>query len=122
LDIKGEKVFVLVSPDGEVVPDVRTPYFSVPSWAADPFPIEKSGRHELTLNGGRYLVKKALGFSNSGGVYLADDRETGREVVIKEARPHTLMDDRGNDGGLPECFGCLCSGMTPGHRTPDPFL
>ena len=30
-------------------------------------------------------------------MYVADDRETGKEVIIKEARPHTAMDDQGND-------------------------
>ena len=95
-DIKGEKVLVLTTPDGEAVPDVRTPYFSLPPWVTDPFPTEKSERKEIVLNN-RYHVKKAIAFSNSGGVYVAEDRETGREVIIKEARPHTAMDDQGND-------------------------
>lgn len=100
MDVKGEKVLVLTAPDGRAVPDVRTPYFAPPPWAEDPFPAEESEKKEkekeIVLNG-RYLVKKPLAFSNSGGVYLGEDRETGREVVIKEARPHTAMDDRGND-------------------------
>ena len=97
LDVKGEKVLVLISPDGEAVPDVRTPYFAPPSWASDPFPTEPSARgNEIILNN-RFRVKKAISFSNSGGVYLADDQETGREVIVKEARAHTAMDDRGND-------------------------
>lgn len=95
-DIKGEKVLVLVSPDGKVVPDVRTPYFALPPWVSDPFPTEKTERKEIVLNN-RFRVKKAISFSNSGGVYLADDRETGKEVIVKEARAHTAMDDRGND-------------------------
>jgi len=96
-DIKGEKVLVMVSPDGREVPDVRTPYFAVPPWVADPFPTETVTRaKEIVLNS-KYVVKKAIAFSNSGGVYVAEDRETGKEVIIKEARPHTAMDDRGND-------------------------
>ncbi len=98
IDVKGEKVLVLISPDGQPVPDVRTPYFSPPAWVSDPFPVQKRAKpQDLTLNGGRYLIKKAFAFSNSGGVYLAEDRETGNEVVIKEARPYTLMDAHGND-------------------------
>ena len=95
-DIKGEKVLVLTTPDGETVPDVRTPYFSLPPWVTDPFPTPKPEQKEIVLNN-RYRVKKAIAFSNSGGVYVADDRETGKEVIIKEARPHTAMDDQGND-------------------------
>ena len=96
-DFIGKKIPVLISPAGEEIPDNRTPYFAPPLWASDPFPSEESEPQESTLNGGRYLVKRALAFSNSGGVYLAEERSTGRDVVIKEARPHTLMDGRGND-------------------------
>ena len=96
IDMMGTEIPVLISPDGEAVPDTRNAYFDPPSWAADPFPTEEA-EQELTLNAGRYVVKKALAFSNSGGVYVADDLSTGAEVVIKEARAHTLMDGRGND-------------------------
>jgi serine/threonine protein kinase len=96
-DYKGEKVLVLFSPTGEAVPDIRTPYFNLPPWVEDPFPANEASQQELTLQNGRYVITQALAFSNSGGVYLAEERGTGRKVVIKEARPHTLMDDRGND-------------------------
>lgn len=94
--LMGEKVLLLVSPDGEDVPDIRTPYFAPPPWAKDPFPAEPEKPREPLLNG-RYRIKNALAFSNSGGVYLAEDTHTGEEAVLKEARAHTLMDDRGND-------------------------
>lgn len=95
-DIKGEKVLVLTTPNGETVPDVRTPYFSLPPWVDDPFPTEKTERKQIVLNE-KYRIKKAISFSNSGGVYLADDVTTDKEVIVKEARAHTAMDDRGND-------------------------
>jgi class III lanthionine synthetase len=97
IDVKGEKVLVLVTPDGKTVPDVRTPYFSPPAWVEDPFPAEKVERQPQLVLNDRFVVKKAVAFSNSGGVYVAEDRTTGREVIVKEARPHTAMDDRGND-------------------------
>jgi hypothetical protein len=97
LDITGGQIPVLISPDGTAMPDVRTPYFDPPPWVADPFPREESKDSKITLNAGRYLVKKALAFSNSGGVYLAEDRNTGAEIVIKEARPYALMDRPGSD-------------------------
>src|ERR1044071_6263906 len=93
LNVKGENVSVLLSPEGEKVLDVRTPFFSPPAWAKDPFAEEAASQGasaapaEITLKEGRYLVKGVLNFSNSGGVYVAEDRETGVEVVIKEARP-----------------------------------
>lgn len=91
---RGEEVSMLISPTGEKVPDERKPFFHLPDWVRDPF--EEDYRDETTyqddsgriaLKEGRYLVKNVLGFSNSGGVYIADDTETGQEVVIKEARP-----------------------------------
>lgn len=97
MNITGEKVLSLKAPDGRFVPDIRTPYFAVPPWAVDPYPDEESQPSDGALKAGRYRVKRALKFSNSGGVYLAEDRLTGKEVVIKEARAHTSVDDRGND-------------------------
>jgi serine/threonine protein kinase len=97
MNITGEKVLSLKAPDGRFVPDIRTPYFAVPSWAVDPYPDQEPQTGDATLKAGRYRVKQALKFSNSGGVYLAEDRLTGNQVVIKEARAHTAVDDRGND-------------------------
>lgn len=97
LNFRGESIPVLHSPDGDPIPDIRKPYFHCPAWTHDPFPSDNIEFQESTLNDGKYLVKQALSFSNSGGVYLAQDRTTGVEVIIKEARPHTLQDGRGND-------------------------
>jgi serine/threonine protein kinase len=98
---KGEDVSVLISPAGEEVPDERKPVFYLPDWARDPFeedyeddPVELDEEGRISLKEGRYLVKNVLGFTNSGGVYIADDTETGEEVIIKEARPFvTFVED-----------------------------
>lgn len=91
---KGEEVSMLISPTGEKVRDERKPFFHLPDWVRDPF--EDDYRNEsscqddagrIALKDGRYLVKNVLGFSNSGGIYIADDTATEQEVVIKEARP-----------------------------------
>ncbi|HUK90060.1 MAG TPA: class III lanthionine synthetase LanKC, partial [Blastocatellia bacterium] len=98
LDITGQRDPVLLSPDGSTIPDERTPYFEPPAWEANPFHeefVEDAGAPNVMA--GRYAVKSALSFSNSGGVYLADDVKLGREVVIKEARPNTVVDDWGHD-------------------------
>lgn len=82
----GTKSPVLVAPSGQTVPDLRAPFFSLPPWVSDLFPAEQETPGE-GLNGGRYSVQSSLGFSNSGGVYLAADNKTGRKVVLKEGRP-----------------------------------
>jgi serine/threonine protein kinase len=94
LNIKGEKVPMLLSPSGENVPDVRHPYFHVPDWTKDPFEAERAADSqgtqkgsEIRLKEGRYVIKSSLSYTNSGGVYMADDTHTGQQVVIKEARP-----------------------------------
>lgn len=47
------------------------------------------------LLGGRFRVTGAIQFSNSGGVYTAEDTARGnRKVVLKEARPHTNLNPR----------------------------
>ncbi|MBC2879092.1 MULTISPECIES: class III lanthionine synthetase LanKC [Streptomyces] len=88
----GSRRFVIADQRGAEVPDARLPYWQLPEWLTDPLvPDGPPGRKTGTapeLHDGRYRVTSALNFSNRGGVYLADDRSTGRFVVLKEARPH----------------------------------
>lgn len=95
LDITGRRVSKIVSPDGKEVEDVRQPYFHVPDWTRDPLEdipkktdkideesedtdetkvnlntSEVVAPKEIVLKDGRYIVKSALGYSNSGGVSL----------------------------------------------------
>ncbi|WP_280698570.1 class III lanthionine synthetase LanKC [Kitasatospora sp. GP82] len=94
----GEQVLALATPDGRLVPDVRAAVFEVPDWAPVPDflrPVLDSRRS----GGGTlpYQVERALHFSNAGGIYLARDRADGTRVVLKEARPHAGLDQRGTD-------------------------
>jgi hypothetical protein len=90
LKIDGTRASFLVGPTGDFVPDRRLPYFELPDWVSDPFDvvIQSIGTNNLLLNG-RYSVLGALGFSNAGGIYEAEDTATGRNVIVKEARPFT---------------------------------
>jgi len=97
LDFMGRHRPVLISPKGEEVIDDRTPYFNPPPWVVDPFSSTESEQPEMTLNEGRFLVKSALGFSNTGGVYAAMDVTSGKDVVIKEARPFVELHGDGRD-------------------------
>jgi class III lanthionine synthetase len=89
LNVKGEKVPVLTGPDGSLVPDQRLPFPVVPAWEKPVLPVEigeAKDNPRVPLHG-RYEIETALSFSSAGGVYLAQDCETGNKVVIKEARP-----------------------------------
>ncbi|MCD0174686.1 class III lanthionine synthetase LanKC [Deinococcus sp. 14RED07] len=94
--VDGQQQSLILTPDHREVEDCRAPYFSPPSWVTDPVPAEPEVPGSGLL-GERYRVKRALNFTNSGGVYLAEDIQTGKTVVLKEARPHTSVDHQGND-------------------------
>ena len=95
----GEYVPAIEGPDGVLLPDVRGTSFRVPPWVEPPgFLAARIEASRAAAPGGfPYRVEKALHFSNGGGVYRAVDQSTGRRVVLREARPHAGLDDRGAD-------------------------
>ncbi|MFI5493498.1 class III lanthionine synthetase LanKC [Actinoplanes sp. NPDC051859] len=95
----GRMVPAMRDPDGQLVPDVRRPSFRPPKWAPLP-PFLASAmeqRQQGKLSNFPYKVYQALHFSNGGGVYRARDTRTGREVLVKEARPLAGLDASGDD-------------------------
>lgn len=100
ISANGTTELVITGQDGQYIADERTPYFSLPAGIVDPFDkadAPDDAGEPGTLKKGRYKIDSSLAFSNSGGVYLALDRETGRTVIIKEARPFTNVSIRGLD-------------------------
>ncbi len=103
LDCLGRRLEVLTSPDGEEVLDQRRPYFELPHWVPDLYPPDPADPQAddagdaVTLDHGRYVVRSALSFSNTGGVYVAHDTQAGRDVIVKEARPGVELSACGQD-------------------------
>ncbi len=100
LNVEGERVPMLVGPDGSEIPDERLAYPVTPSWASELLSVDKPhqpSEDAHTLNHGRYRVEDVFDFSNAGGVYKAIDEQTGQQVVIKEARPHVNSTPDGYD-------------------------
>ncbi|MBB5966501.1 class IV lanthionine synthetase LanL [Planomonospora venezuelensis] len=102
LDNDGTYTSRLTAPDGTRVTDERKAWYSPPEWARCPF---ESGRAparttvpEAVLLGGRFVVRQAVRHGAKGGVFLAEDRETGGQVVVKHARPHLGAGLHGRDG------------------------
>jgi hypothetical protein len=90
----------VAEPDGNLVPDVRRAEFVVPSWVEVPDFLAacvKARTNPDTPHDLPFRVVRPLHFSNGGGVYLATDERTGREVVLKEARPFAGVDSAGAD-------------------------
>ncbi|NAS25708.1 serine/threonine protein kinase [Herbidospora sp. NEAU-GS84] len=88
----GTYAYRLTAPDGTTVADERNAWYSPPAWARCPFesgqaPVLKEAP-EAVLLAGRYVVREAIRHGAKGGVFLAEDRTEGGEVVIKRARPH----------------------------------
>lgn len=92
LSIFGERLSIISDGFGTEITDRRLPTFRLPEGIADPFaaPFSRSGPQwdGRVLLKERYLVESAITFSNSGGVYKGVDQQTGRKVIIKEARPY----------------------------------
>ncbi|MGW2178353.1 class IV lanthionine synthetase LanL [Streptomyces sp. NPDC001732] len=93
-------------PDGGLEKDRRQAWATTPDWAPPPFPDtpapdpapEKAPRKKpVVLLNDRYVVNRAIRHAYKGGVYLATDRDTGREVVVKEARPYVGVRMDGTD-------------------------
>ena len=98
-DERGEQVLAIEDATGTLVPDVRGPVFSIPSWATTPECLAPhlAARTAATLGDLPYTIEQALHFSNGGGVYAGTDRRTGDKVVLKEARPHAGLSGDGSD-------------------------
>lgn len=87
LNVFGEKESMIRGRDGELIPDPRAPFFRLPTGVDDLLPAITAGRDESIILRGRYAISHSIRFSNSGGIYRAEDLELRREVVLKEARP-----------------------------------
>ena len=76
--------------NGQLVPDRRRATFEIPPWVTLPDFLgpHLAARNSTTVEELPYDIKRALHFSNAGGVYLGVDRRTGEQVVLKEARPY----------------------------------
>ena len=99
LDSRGEMTTAIENPAGELVPDVRSPVFTMPEWVRLPefLAPHLDARNSVAVTDLEYDLIGALHFSNGGGVYTATDKRTGEQVILKEARPHAGLAADGSD-------------------------
>lgn len=99
VDERGEIVGAIIDPDGARVPDQRGPTFSPPEWVTIPdfLAPHLAARTAATVDEMPYTVERVIHFSNGGGIYVGQDKRTGEQVVLKEARPHCGLDARHRD-------------------------
>lgn len=97
--INGEKKLVIKDPEGKYIEDKRVPYFYLPEFVKEPQFIKENNYFAddsefikiKNLN-----ITKAIHFSNSGGVYLAN--KNNKTFVLKEGRKGAGIDPTGRDG------------------------
>lgn len=100
VDSYGVRAPVLLGPNNETFPDSRVAYFQLPPWVTDPVckePPPSPPSDDGILLHGRYNVTGAIKFSSVGGIYQAVDVETGRDVILREARPMLARVNTGYD-------------------------
>jgi tRNA A-37 threonylcarbamoyl transferase component Bud32 len=99
LDAQGEMMPAIEDPAGNLVPDLRSPVFTVPDWVVLPefLAPQLAARNSVSVTELDYDVTGALHFSNGGGVYTGTDKRTGERVIMKEARPHAGLAADGSD-------------------------
>lgn len=86
----GHGVPGFVLEDGSWYEDIRGPSFRLPPGCVDPFAktIEQgkdAAPGEVLLNN-RFLVKGVIKFNATGGIYFGIDKQSGREIIIREVR------------------------------------
>jgi len=86
VNVYGEKELLIKDSQGNYVPDDRQPIFQLPEGVEDPFGAPPSYPENITLMN-RFKPEAIMAASSKGCVYKGKDMETGRDVVIKEARP-----------------------------------
>ncbi|WP_424530265.1 class IV lanthionine synthetase LanL [Sphaerisporangium viridialbum] len=101
LDNDGTYASLLTAPDGTRAKDERKAWYAPPPWAVCPFPSgqapARTAAPEAVLLADRFVVRHAIRHSARGGVFLADDRAGGGEVVVKQARPYLGASLSGHD-------------------------
>ena len=99
LDSRGEMAPAIENPAGDLVPDLRSPVFTMPEWVRLPefLAPHLAARNSVAMTDLEYDLTGALHFSNGGGVYTATDKRTGERVILKEARPHAGLAADGSD-------------------------
>ncbi|GAB3904799.1 hypothetical protein GCM10029964_099110 [Kibdelosporangium lantanae] len=99
VDASGDVVAAIADPDGNLVEDRRGPVFYTPPWVTLPEFLKPhlEARNSVTVADLPYTFEQVVHFSNGGGIYVGKDKRTGREVVLKEGRPHAGLDAWGHD-------------------------
>jgi serine/threonine protein kinase len=101
IERNGAQIPAVISPSGELVPDVREN--PKPDWVCDPFQnltARRKVRNRKSVTANSFPVVRALVQRGKGGVYQAIDLQSNppRVCLLKEGRRHGEMSWDGRDG------------------------
>lgn len=98
--IKYRNMLCIKTPEGELMEDKRVPYYVQPPFVKDPFKeinIVKNSEDNKNSKLQKYSLKSAFKFSTCGGIYFGKEKESNKNVVIKEGRYSIGFDSEGRD-------------------------
>lgn len=98
--VAGSIVSILVTPDGDLIPDERPLLYRPPNWAVDPFlkaGVAAELKPPIVLIKNRYLFVSLLARSARGSVFRGVDITTRKTCIIKWAQRGALMQPGGRD-------------------------
>lgn len=81
--------------NGNLFEDARHPFYVLPPGFVDIVEEEADTSPSSKLLQ-EYTIKSVMRFTNSGGTYIGVHKLSQQQVVIKEARPYTQIDKKGN--------------------------
>jgi tRNA A-37 threonylcarbamoyl transferase component Bud32 len=96
-DEHGASIPALEQPDGTLVPEEIGRGFHVPDWVRVPAFLQPHIDARHGDDPFPYRMNGPLRLTNAGGLYLAVRRSDNKQVVLKEARRHTGVDQDGVD-------------------------
>lgn len=94
-NIDGERHLVIRDKSGGYIPDLRQPFYALPTFIHEPeWVVKHNAAPAVELNEAfkSFRVKGSLHFSNGGGVYLAE--RDGKSYVLKEGRQKAGLDGK----------------------------
>lgn len=97
VDSEGKTKYFITDGNGKIIEDKRQPFYTVIDGINCPIEPEAFEKSKLLS---LYTVTSAVKIRNSGGIYNAINNATKKKVIIKEARPGTLLDTYGNAWGF----------------------
>lgn len=96
--INGKEVSSIRTPEGELIEDMRVPYYHLPEFVEEPEFIQANNTYpteEEFLKLNEFKIIEAIHHSNGGGVYVA--KKDGQKFILKEGRSKSGIDSNKSD-------------------------